>query len=384
MKIAIVSGDDANGDDAGQLCAALTAQGHHVTAYVRRHGRRRAGKNTKHPYQVVAMAIGPDVTRPARDVLPFVGEWAAKLERHWSSHPPAVVHAHGWLGGLAAQLAARQQRLPTVQSFYGLATASKSADCRHVEIERERIEPLLARNATWVTVESSSDVDAVARLRRSRARVSVLLGGVDVERYTPVGPALAHGDLFRVVCLASNPLLGNGFDIVVRALPKVPGTELVVAETAGADPCHDEARSGLKQLATELGVADRVRFVSTAVGDQLPQLLRSADVVACTPREPTRAAAVLQAMASGAPVVALPIGVLGDAIVHGVTGLLLSPSDPLELVGALRSLQGQRFRRESMGAAGRSRVLSRFTWDRMALESLTIYQRLTLPTAHVG
>jgi hypothetical protein len=42
----------------------------------------------------------------------------------------------------------------------------------------------------------------------------------------------------------------------------------------------------------------------------------------------------------------------------------------------LRSLSAQRFQCESMGAAGRSRVLSRFTWDRIALEAVNIYQQL--------
>jgi glycosyltransferase involved in cell wall biosynthesis len=57
--------------------------------------------------------------------------------------------------------------------------------------------------------------------------------------------------------------------------------------------------------------------------------------------------------------------------------LLVSPSNSAELAGALRSLHAQRFLRQSMGAAGRSRVSSRFTWDRTALESLTIYRQLT-------
>ena len=82
-------------------------------------------------------------------------------------------------------------------------------------------------------------------------------------------------------------------------------------------------------------------------------------------------------MASGVAVVTLPVGVLADAVVNAVTGYVLSPNKPAELVEALRSLQAQRFLRQSMGAAGRSRALSRFTWDRMALESQAIYERVS-------
>ncbi|BCI84843.1 hypothetical protein NIIDMKKI_00490 [Mycobacterium kansasii] len=110
-------------------------------------------------------------------------------------------------GGLAAQLAAKRQGLPTVQSFYGLTTLTQPDRAgRHPDgSERARLEPLLARNATWVTAGSSDDVSALARLRRSRARLSVLSAGVDVDRFTPVGPALARTDLHRIVCVAPDP-----------------------------------------------------------------------------------------------------------------------------------------------------------------------------------
>lgn len=381
MKIAIVNGDDVDSKDSGQLCAALAARGLDVTAYVRRRDRRRAVKSTDgdHGYQVVPMGVGPKSPQSDHDVLPYIGEWAAKLERKWSSDQPDIVHAYGWLGGLAAQLAARRRHLPTVQTFQGLATTSRSssADGPVAVSERERIEPLLARNATWVTGESSVGVDALARFRHGRARLSVLPGGVDVERFTPVGPVAARTDLPRILCLAPDPLPGNGFDIVVRALSKVSGAELVVAETTATNHVHDEARAELHRLAKEVGVDDRVRFAGTVTDDELPGLLRSADVLACTPREAPRATSVLEAMATGVAVVTVPVGVLKDAVVHAVTGFVLSPSKPSELVDALRRLQAQRFLRQSMGAAGRSRALSRFTWDRMALESQAIYERVS-------
>jgi glycosyltransferase involved in cell wall biosynthesis len=381
MKIAIVSGDEVVGDDSGQLCAALAARGHRVTAHVRRRDRRRAGKSSDQDYQIVPMCVGRKVPRSDREVLPFIGGWAATLERQWASDQPDIVHAYGWLGGLAAQLAARRRGLPTVQTFLGLAATSRSDSTEGSDdaTERESIESLLARNAAWVTGESTADVDALARLRHGRERLCVLTGGVDIERYTPVGPALDRTDLHRVLCIAPNPLSRNGFDSAIRALPKVRSSELVIAETAATGHTHDEARAELKHLAAELGVADRVRFLGTVVGDELPKLLRSADVVACTPRLPPRATAVLQAMASGVAVVSLSVGALKDVVVHGITGLTVSSANPDDLVGALRGLQAQRFRRESMGAAGRSRALSRFTWDRIAVESLAIYRQLSSP-----
>jgi glycosyltransferase involved in cell wall biosynthesis len=386
VKIAIVSGDDVVGDDSAQLSAALAARGHDVTAYVRQRDRRGSQRRTDRGYRIVSVRVGPGAVRSAADVLPYAGDWATALERLWSSDQPDIVHAYGWLGGLAAQLAARRRGRPVVQTFQGLAMLSRSYPVGSPpdDTEREQIERLLARNAGWATVESSSELEVLARLRRSRERVSVLTGGVDVEQYTPVGPALDRSDLHRILCLASDPLLDNGFDTLVRALPRVPATELVVAETDPTNRRHDAAREQLHRLAAELGVAGRIRLLGTVLGDELPKLIRSADVLACAPRRPPRASAALQAMASGVAVVGVPVGVLTDLIVADVTGVVLSTDNPGEFATSLRSLVAQSFRRKGLGAAGRRRALSRYTWDRVALDSLTIYGRLSpqsLPTA---
>ncbi|OBB87799.1 glycosyltransferase [Mycobacterium sp. 852002-30065_SCH5024008] len=380
MRIAIVSGDDVVGEDPQELCAALASRGHDVTGFVRRKGRRAAGNHTG-GHRTVAVTVGPRGATSASEVLPYIGDWAGALTRQWAADAPDVVHAYGWLGGLAAQLAARRLKVPTVQSFLGLAATSgrSGAVGSAPNSERPRIEPLLARSATWVTGESADDVDALSRLRRSRARVSALTSGVDVERYDSRGPALARSDLHRVLCLAPNPMPCNGFDIAVRALPRVPATELVIAETEATNPDHDGARARLQQQAAKLGVAERVRFAGTVAGDELPMLLRSADVVACTPRQPPRATTVLQAMASGVVVVAFGVGVLKDAVVDNITGLVLPSEIPGSLSATLRSLLAQSFQCESMGAAGRSRALSRYAWDRIALDSQNIYQQVGAP-----
>ncbi|OJZ75320.1 glycosyl transferase family 1 [Mycobacterium paraffinicum] len=381
MRVAIVSGDDVVGDDPQQLCAALAARGHEVTDFVRGKAHRRAATGVE-GHRTLSVPVGPAAPKSASDVLPYVGDWAGALSREWTAQPPDVVHAYGWLGGLAAQLAARRREIPTVQSFLGLATtgAAPSAGDAPSEGERLRVEPLLARSATWVTGESSDDVDALSRLRRSRARVSALTSGVDVERFNSCGPALARTELHRILCLAPNPMPCNGFDAVIKALPRVPATDLVLAETETSNREHDEARARLQDLAAGLGVSDRVQFAGAVSGDELPMLLRAADVLACTPRQPPRATAALQAMASGVVVVAYGVGVLKDVVVDNVTGLVLRPEPPGRLSATLRSLLAQQFQCQSMGSAGRSRALSRYAWDRIALDCLNIYQRAGSPS----
>lgn len=379
LRIAIVSGDDVVGEDPEQLCAALAAQGHDATVCLRRAGRRSVQAAADGRYRCLSLPVGPRSAASAVDVLPYVGDWSVRLERAWSKERPDVVHAYGWLGGLAAQLAARRRRIPVVQTFLGLATTSRGHADVGPNSERERIEPLLARNASWVTGESSGDVDALTRLRHRRARVSALTCGVDAERYAPTGPTAPRNALQRILCLTPNALWYNGIDIAIRALPKVLGAELVIAERDATNADHDEARARLQHLAGDLGVADRVSFAGTVADDDMPKMIRSADVVVCTPRQPPRATTVLQAMASGVVVVVATVGVLADVVLDDITGLVLPPEDPVGLAAALRKLLSHSFQCESMGAAGRGRAMSRFAWQRIAFDALNIYYSVGSP-----
>ncbi|ORA19507.1 glycosyltransferase [Mycobacterium arosiense] len=377
MRVAIVSGDDVAGEDPEQLCAALGAQGHDATLCLRRASRRSAQASAEADYHRVSIPVGPRGATSPVDVLPYVGQWAATLDRIWTTEPPVVVHAYGWLGGLAAQLAARRRRIPTVQTFLGLAATSPGH--AGAESERKRIEPLLSRSATWVTGESSDDVDALARLRRRRTRVSALTCGVDAERYTSTGPTAPRNGLQRILAVTPNPLSHNGIDIIIRALPKVRGAELVIVESDATNGSHNDARAVLQRLASELGVADRVRFAGRVPDDELPMLIRSADLAACTPRQPPRATTVLQGMSCGVAVVAASVGVLADVVLDEITGLVVAPENPAALAAAARRLLGHRFQSESMGSAGRSRAASRFAWQRIALDALNIYASLGSP-----
>lgn len=372
LKIAVVSGDDVCPDrgegmkwQCEHLCAALAADGHTVVAYVRQDDHLR--ETPDQGYRLVLSGVGPSAPATAAHVLPFMGEWAEQLDESWAADPPDVVHAFGWLGGLAAQLAARRRGLPVVQSFHA---APGPADT-----QRARLEPLLIRGAEWVTAGSTGELGALARLRRSRARVSMLPTGVDAKRFTPRGPAQNSAGPLRVLQIEPNTMPCNGFEKTIRALAKVADTELVLAETDPAGSRPNRELASLKRLASDLGVKDRVSFMGAVASEDIPSLLHSADVVACTPLHAPRATTALRAMASGVVVVAVAVDALIDTVINGVTGLLVSPTDPHELASALKYFHSQRFQRESMGSAGRSRALSRFTWDRIAVDAQRIYHQ---------
>ena len=317
--------------------------------------------------QDISLYTQGDESRDERELLKSMGPYADSLDEAWSDDPPDVVHAQCWMSGIASQLVTRRLGLPAVQTFQGLGMASE---------DQLRMEATVAKSANWVAATCTDDVFRLMQLGRPRGSISVIPCGVDGDLFAPQGPRDAKSAKYRIVSVGKL-LPRKGFDEIIRAMPKIPNAELVIVGGAESpDLDADPEAKRLRGLADELGVARRVHLHGSVARDELPALLRSADVVACNPWRETSGTVALEAMACGVPVVASAVGALLDTVVHDVTGRLVPPRDPAKMAYAINVLLHDSFRRESLGAAGRDRARARYNWDRIAVDMLRIYERV--------
>jgi glycosyltransferase involved in cell wall biosynthesis len=200
--------------------------------------------------------------------------------------------------------------------------------------------------------------------------ISLVPRGVDVEHFSPDGARTAT-TLPRRVVAVGDLVPASGFGTAVAALAGLPNTELVLI---GGSP-HSRHAAELRGYARSLGVADRVRLAGWVPRAELPALLRSADVMVCSPRKASFGVAALEAMACGVAVVANGCGGLADTVVNAVTGVHVPPRRPRELATALRKLLAHRTVCEQQGAAGRDRAWARYPWARVAQETVLAYRR---------
>lgn len=180
--------------------------------------------------------------------------------------------------------------------------------------------------------------------RRSRVHVVANAVWLDVQPSTPKGPddrniVLGMGRLAHV----------KGFDILLRAFagiaPRAPAWDLVIW---GEGP----ERAPLGALARELGIADRVRFPGRTADPAAAYA--GADVFALPSRTEAFPLALVEAMASGLPVIAsaLPSGP-AEVVDDGVNGLLVQPDDAAALSDALEQLIADASLRVRLGSAAR-------------------------------
>jgi D-inositol-3-phosphate glycosyltransferase len=379
--LAVLGGADAGGQNVhvAELSAALTRRGDAVTVYTRRDDPGLPERvEMPQGYTVVHVPAGPARHLPKDELLVHMGSFAQFLDEQWSADRPDVAHAHFWMSGIATQLAARHLDLPTVQTFHALGVVKRrhqGADDTSPK-DRQRLEAMVARAATWVAATCTDEVFELMRMGRPRARMSVVPCGVNLNLFTPGGPTAPRGERHRIVSVGRF-VPRKGFDIVVRALPALPHSELVIVggpERSQLDSDPEAVR--LLALAESLGVADRVQLYGSVAREDMPAILRSADVVACTPWYEPFGIVPLEAMACGVPVVASAVGGMLDTVVHDVTGRLVKPKSHTEVADAINQLMRDDFLRQSLGAAGRDRARARYSWDRIAADTSRIYERL--------
>ncbi|QHE69538.1 Glycosyl transferase, group 1 [Rhodococcus sp. WAY2] len=391
MKIAMVSehasplaalgGVDAGGQNVhvSELSAGLVRMGHEVTVYTRRDSTTLPDEvPTPAGYRVVHVPAGPPRVLPKDDLLPWMDDFGMYLRGAWAADRPDVAHAHFWMSGLATQSAARPLGVPTVQTFHALGVVKRryQGDADTSPHDRIRLELDLAKAADRIVATCSDEVFELVRMGLRRSSVSVVPCGVDLDLFTPTGPVEPTRARHRLVTVG-RLVPRKGFDIAISALPQLPDVELVIA----GGPAHgclaeDPEAARLLHLADELGVRDRVLMPGQISRERMPALLRSADAVVCTPWYEPFGIVPVEAMACGVPVVAAAVGGMLDTVVDGGTGRLVPPRDPDALAAALRRLLADDSARAAFGASGHDRARSRYSWDRIASDTVRAYQRI--------
>ena len=380
--LATIGGSDAGGQNVhvAALATALARRGHEVTVHTRRDD---VALPDSVPYArgvtVEHVRAGPARPVPKDELLPYVPEFATELGRRWAARPPDVVHAHFWMSGLAALGGVGDLDIPVVQTFHALGGVERRhrQDADTSPPERLRLEAQVGWDVAGIIATCADEVGELGAYGIPPESVHVVPCGVDVERFRPDGPAAARGDRARIAAIG-RLVPHQGVDTLIEALCHVPDAELVVVGGPDrADLDHDPEAVRLRRLAVARGVGKRVLFTGRVRHEDLPALLRSADVVVSVPWYEPFGIATIEAMACGVPVVVSAVGGHLDTVVDGVTGLHVPPRvPPGTLAGRLRRLLADPRLGPSLGAAGAARVRDRYTWSRVAAETEAVYTRV--------
>jgi len=325
--------------------------------------------------------------------LPAVLFWARRAATLARQHRVAFVHCGNVKpAGYPARWVYERQHIPYGIFFYGADLLSEQHKVRHSRLKRRTARVIMGGAAVLMTISAWTRDLALSLLGDlgldgHGRRVRVVHLGTDPTWFRPGVDVTAVRERFALPDRGGRWLVTvarlqehKGMDTVIRALPAIlAGAPDVRYAVAGTGPDRDR----LEQLAQELGVGDRVRFLG-GVGDQdLPAFYNLASVYVGASRRAGRLGvegfgiSLVEASACGLPVVAGNSGGIPDAVREGETGFLVPPEDPAALAGAISRLLADTELARRVGAAGRRAVETYYNWDRVVRDLRAIEAEVT-------
>ncbi len=264
---------------------------------------------------------------------------------------PYVVSVHGvHLEDLESERAAKRRR-----QKWGLDGAS-----------------LVLANTKWMA-------EKLSRLGVEPARTSVVYLGVDRSIADAPDPAPLRARFGlegkRAIVTVARMTPRKNHDALLRALPELPEDVVYVLVGDG------QSRPALEQLARDLGVARRTRFVGAVGRAEVGSWFKLAHLHALVPRAKADdnelesfGLAYIEAGLCGVTSVGSNDGGVPEAV--GDTGLLVDPTREEDVVGALRKLLDDDALRVKLAAAAKARALDLFSWERCSKETLAALARV--------
>jgi colanic acid/amylovoran biosynthesis glycosyltransferase len=198
-------------------------------------------------------------------------------------------------------------------------------------------------------------------------KLRVVHCGIDPERF-PLADRRGHDEELEILTVGRLvPVKGQ--ELLIEAVAELAGRGRPVRLRIVGDGPRREA---LGRLATQLGIEDRVQFAGAVGQEEIYSHYRDSDVFALTSFAEGLPVVLVEAMATGIPVVAPRITGIPELVQEGASGLLFTPGRMDELAGALLSLGAlSKKEREQMGLTGRSRVEAEFALRTTAPQMLS-------------
>lgn len=288
---------------------------------------------------------------------------------------PDVIHANSVRAALVMSAAALGLGLPVIWHVHDLLP-------RHPLSSFIRLVACVCRNNRIIAVSQAVAQRFEGRLSRFfRGRITTIHNAVDAQRFRP--DPQSRNETRRELGLEGKTVLG----IVGQLTPRKGQLELIEAfrELTRSVPeavllvvgepifnRDEEYATALKREARRSGVADRIRFLGAR--EDIPAVMRALDLLVVNSSVEPFGLTVIEAMASGTPVLATAVDGIREIVRHRDNGWLIGARDRRSLVEGLFTLVRDRQLRATLAGGGGRDVIARFSVDRFLNEIEASYR----------
>ena len=295
-----------------------------------------------------------------------------------------VVHLHYpfFFGAELVYLAARLRKLKLVVTYHNDTVASGLLGL-FFKVHRYTLMQLIFRGADKICV-TSYDYGSQSFIRRFLSdgdRVAETPNGVDVGRFNP---GVDQGGLKEKYGLADKrvvlfvggldrPHFFKGVEYLIQALAKIPDEKVALIIVGDGD-----LKERYRRVAESENVSDRVIFSGKVPDGELPRYYSAADLVVLPSFTMGEAFGIVlvEAMATGKPVIASDLPGIRTVVNEGQNGFLVSPKDVDMLAQRIRYLLENKEMSRDFGVNGRKKAEEKYAWDSIAKKIEKVYQEV--------
>ena len=224
-------------------------------------------------------------------------------------------------------------------------------------------------------VANSQGLRDLAQRTESDVTIHVIPNGVDVQIFRPEGSSNRNGPV-RLLYVGRFTYQ-KGMDVFIQALSKLDPKIQFEVDLVG----DGYARRLVERMAQEFGLLERLHFTGWLDRTEVPQRYQWADIFVLPSRDEGMANVILEAMASGLPVIATDVSGSKELVRHGKTGLLIPRENPVALAQAITDLAVDAEGRAHMGQAGRRLAEEHYGWRSIAESYFSLIQHCANPSA---
>lgn len=381
-----------------ELSKCLARMGYQVDILTRQFENQPAEEEVAPRVRLLRFPCGGDDFIPKETLCDSIPEWVENASRYLKQEALQydLINSHYWDAGIAGQALANRHNIPHFHTPHSIGSWKRdNMDGTPEELEtkynfnkRIREEKVVYDECQVVvaTTPAQRDILVGDHYDVPPEKICVIPPGYDDRRFYPVSRAtrlalkqelgLEGKTILAVGRMAKN----KGYDLLLRSMPpvfeRVDNAKLMLAiGSTEPDESEIDQINGLKRLADELGISNRVVFHDYITDEQLPDYYRAADLFALSSRYEPFGMTAVEAMACGTPAVVTTEGGLWEQITWGLEALSANPFDPPAFGHAIAAVLSYPQISNQLAKFGSQKARAKFTWTGIAHQLLVQLDR---------
>lgn len=393
--LATIGGTDSGGQNVyvDKLSKELVKLGYTVDIFTRWDNRKLPPiVDCQNGIRVIHIKAGPVKFIKKEDMLPYMHEFTQNMMGFMKESEITydLIHAHFFMSGFVAAEIKKKLGIPFVITFHALGKIRQLYQGENDEFPKDRIsiEKRIIKEADQIIAECPQDrEDLIYHYKANQDKITLIPCGFDPYEFYPIDTMLARMTLGfskneKIILQLGRMVPRKGVDNVILGLAhlikqRISARLVIVGgATEEADPKATPEIGRLMEIAKQHNILESITFAGRKNRDMLKYYYSAADVFVSTPWYEPFGITPLEAMACGTPVIGSQVGGIKFSVIHGKTGFLVPPKEPIALSNRLKELFENKKLYELMQKNSIQRVNAFFTWRTIAKSMSNMYEKI--------